>query len=207
MTTPEEVASLDAKTIDRTLEELDVVVLAGLVQRANREYWDEATPTLPDPLYDRIVQRLRALQPDHPVLEEMGPSAIDGETLSAEAAFSSPPEQRLGHPVEHLSPMLSLDKCYADEDLLSWVEKFEGEVLVMPKMDGVACSLRYDGQGHLRVASDARLGARGRRHHRQRLGGGRHPGRAGRRAHGRKPARSTRRTLHAPLGLSRGVRP
>ena len=43
--------------------------------------------------------------------------------------------------------MLSLDKCYSDEELQEWAASIEGDVVVMPKYDGIACTLRYeDGQ-------------------------------------------------------------
>jgi DNA ligase (NAD+) len=48
--------------------------------------------------------------------------------------------------------MLSLDKCYDEPTLRKWFEKFEGDVLVSPKVDGVALSIRYRG-GSLVLAS------------------------------------------------------
>src|SRR5690606_38161799 len=47
--------------------------------------------------------------------------------------------------VVHDSPMLSLEKCYDEETLRKWFEKFEGDVVVSPKVDGVAVSLKYRG--------------------------------------------------------------
>jgi DNA ligase (NAD+) len=57
--------------------------------------------------------------------------------------------------------MLSLDKCYGADDLDSWAGKFEGEILVMPKMDGVACSLRYNEAGELFLAATRGNGSEG----------------------------------------------
>jgi DNA ligase (NAD+) len=57
--------------------------------------------------------------------------------------------------------MLSLDKCYNEADLQSWATKFTGEILVMPKMDGVACSLRYDRKGQLVLAATRGSGIEG----------------------------------------------
>jgi NAD-dependent DNA ligase len=39
--------------------------------------------------------------------------------------------------------------------------KFTGEILVMPKMDGVACSLRYDRSGALVLAATRGSGSEG----------------------------------------------
>jgi DNA ligase (NAD+) len=49
--------------------------------------------------------------------------------------------------------MLSLDKCYTPEDLAAWTATFEGDVVVTPKFDGIACSLHYDREGRLAVAA------------------------------------------------------
>ena len=60
--------------------------------------------------------------------------------------------------VQHEVPMLSLDKCYTEEELLAWVfdkrskegaRRFAGPVLETPTVDGVAASFRYDQTGRL----------------------------------------------------------
>src|SRR5690606_10231957 len=82
------------------------------------------------------VVRLKQLAPGSPVLEELGERV-----------------ETLGAPVEHERPMRSLDKCYGVVDLNDWASKIEGDCVVMPKLDGIACSLRYDGQGRLKLAA------------------------------------------------------
>jgi DNA ligase (NAD+) len=151
---------LDAASIEAELSEYDAATLAGLIRRANREYWDEHAATLPDPLYDRLVEALRRLDPGAAVLDELGPTPTEGPVLGSGEALEIPPEQRLGASVRHLRPMLSLDKCYSGEALLSWAEKFEGEIVVMPKMDGIACSLRYRA-GRLHLAATRGSGTEG----------------------------------------------
>jgi DNA ligase (NAD+) len=120
---------------DETLRAMSAGELEAAVRHHNQLYWDKAKPEISDYEYDRLVNRLRELRPDSPVLDELGPAAEPGAE------------------VVHERPMLSLDKCYNDEDLHAWAEKFEGEVLVMPKMDGIACSLRYDEKGRLKLAA------------------------------------------------------
>ena len=156
-----DIDSLNAQQVAAGLADFEADQLAALVRRANREYWEEHDPSLPDPLYDQLVERLRALRPDDPVLYELGEPAPEGEALAADAAAKIPPAERLGTAVRHRRSMLSLDKCYTDEDLLAWAKKFEGEVLVMPKMDGIACSLRYDRAGKLVVAATRGSGQQG----------------------------------------------
>ena len=111
--------------------------LAAEVAEHNRRYWDDAAPTISDYDYDKLVEALREKAPNHPVLSAMGPSA----------------DNVPGDPVTHARPMLSLDKAYDEETLLKWAAKFEGDLVMTPKVDGVACSIRYGADGRLAVAA------------------------------------------------------
>ncbi len=152
---------MDATTIERGLPGFGAQTLAAIIHRTNDEYWTHNAPSIPDPLYDRLVEALRRLEPDNPVLEELGERAPEGEVIEADATADIAPELRLGAPVRHTRAMLSLDKCYGPDDLLSWTDKFEGDILVMPKMDGVACSLRYSSSGALFLAATRGTGSEG----------------------------------------------
>jgi DNA ligase (NAD+) len=107
------------------------------VRKHNRLYWDENRPIISDPEFDRLVERLRAVNPASPVLDALGPD----------------PAARVGEPVTHRHPMLSLEKCYDEKALLDWAAKFEGDVVMTPKVDGCACSIRYGADGRLEVAA------------------------------------------------------
>ncbi len=131
------------------------------IRRGNVEYWDKHAPTLPDALYDQLVERLRRQRPDAALLQSMGPSPSSEPVLAADEAVLLPPGERFGAGVIHKRPMLSLDKCYGADDLVAWASKFEGEILVMPKMDGVACCLRYDRKGKLVLAATRGSGTEG----------------------------------------------
>jgi len=158
---PEPIESMDAAAIEAGLPSFSAETLAGLIRRTNREYWDAHAPTIPDPLYDRLVEALRRLDSDHPALAELGESVPEGPAIEADATREIPPAQRLGAPVRHTRSMLSLDKCYSGEELEAWAQKFEGGILVMPKMDGVACSLRYTEAGELFLAATRGSGSEG----------------------------------------------
>ncbi len=123
---------------DQELATLSVPELEKLVEHHNRLYWDRNAPEISDEAYDRLVRRLRAVAPDSAVLEAMGPSSTAGDT---------------GASITHAHRMLSLDKCYTDEELAHWAESFEGNVVGSPKFDGVACSLHYNSHGDLTLAA------------------------------------------------------
>ncbi len=152
---------MNVAEIEGRLHELSLDELVQLVTQANAEYWDQHTPSLPDPLYDRLVERLRKLDPQAPVLSSMGPSAAAGPVVDADEVIERPPDERFGTGVRHSRPMLSLDKAYAAEEVASWAAKFEGDLLVMPKLDGIACSIRYDNNGRLVLAATRGSGTEG----------------------------------------------
>ncbi len=98
-------------------------------------------PELSDAEFDALCERLRREDPDSPALRHLGPA---GE-------------------VEHLEPMLSLAKVHSEEEIVAWCEKtgiLPDELIVMPKLDGLAVSIRYSG-GRLVRASTRGDGRRG----------------------------------------------
>jgi DNA ligase (NAD+) len=123
---------------------MSVAELEEAVTRHNRLYWLDNAPQISDPEFDRLVEALRDKSPTSPVLAAIGPAGA-GVDLSEHLQGDAQ--------VPHDPPMLSLNKCYEEEDLLKWFEKFEGDVVVSPKIDGVAVSLRYDGDGRLFLAA------------------------------------------------------
>ena len=109
------------------LEKLSVEQLAAQIEYHNRKYWEEAEPEISDDEYDQLVRRLTELAPDHPLLQ----------TIQAPVVASS-------GKVIHRDPMLSLDKAYSLDEVISWAAKFvrsdHEEFLVQPKYDGISAS-------------------------------------------------------------------
>ncbi len=130
--------------------------LEQLVRHHNQRYWDDAAPEISDVEYDGLVRELTAAWPGAPVLAELGPSR-----QPRKAAPNASEVERLGTEVIHQEPMLSLDKAYSDEELHKWMEKIQGDLLVMPKVDGVACSMVFDAAGHFVQAATRGDGERG----------------------------------------------
>ena len=141
----------DQAALDPT--HLSVEELERQVRLHNRLYWIDNAPQISDPEFDQLVEALRTRAPDSPVLDAIGPQGADVEgsdVLSGDRAK-----------IRHDQPMLSLDKCYDEATLLKWFEKFEGEAIVSPKVDGVAASIKYDDDGQLYLAATRGTGTVG----------------------------------------------
>ena len=101
------------------IEELEEKIVAG------RKGYYVGKPIMSDPEYDALEMRLKELDPGNKLFDEVG------EELK-ESTFTK---------VQHNTPMLSLDKAYSVEEVMSWAPTLYG--LGMPKMDGFALSLIY----------------------------------------------------------------
>jgi len=128
--------------------------LHGAINGHNHRYYVLDEPSIPDAEYDRLMQRLLALEQAYP------------ELVSAES-----PTQRVGAKpvsqfaeVRHELPMLSLDNAFSDEDMEKFfgrlAERLELEsgseglaISAEPKMDGAAVSITYEGGRLVRAAT------------------------------------------------------
>ncbi len=119
------------------------------IRHHDRKYYVEANPEISDQQYDALMHELQQLEDDHPelVTPDSPTQRVGGEPLEG---FET---------VEHAQPMLSIDNTYARDELDKFDERVRkglGEktvrYLVDPKIDGVACSLRYE-QGRLTLAA------------------------------------------------------
>ncbi len=111
------------------------------IRRHDRKYYVEAAPEISDRDYDRLVERLKKLEGEHPKL--ITPDS---------------PTQRIGDQpveglksVEHRIPMLSIENTYSLDELRKYGERvaklLPGETIewvVELKVDGVAVSLIYE---------------------------------------------------------------
>lgn len=113
-------------------EEVNENELEETIRHHNRLYFELQKPEISDYEFDRLVERLKKINPHSAVLTEI-PSEGSKQLKK----------------VRYTSPMLSLDKCYTDEGLDDWASKFEGDVIASPKIDGCATELRYNKKGEL----------------------------------------------------------
>ena len=120
----------------------EVAHLRAEIERHNRLYYVDAAPEIDDREYDRLMERLQALEDEHPdlVTPDSPTRRVGGETL---AGFVT---------VKHAVPMLSIDNTYNFAEVREWDARVRrgltpGEVVryaVELKVDGVAVSARYE---------------------------------------------------------------
>jgi len=134
--------------------------LAAAIARHNRLYHDADSPEVSDADYDALVRENAALEAAYP--EFIRPD-------SPSRQVGAPPSSPLAK-VAHARPMLSLDNAFAAEEVaefLARVRRFlslaEDEPVALtaePKIDGLSCSLRYEGGRLVQAATrgDGRVG-------------------------------------------------
>lgn len=121
--------------------------LSDVLHRYQYEYFIENSPSVSDREYDRLFDELLRLEREHPELRRPDSPALRvGSDLTHEL-----PE------VEHTIPVLSLDKAYTHDELLSWIDKTvraadrDLSFAVEEKIDGISIVLYYE-DGVLRRA-------------------------------------------------------
>lgn len=118
----------------------EIESLSAQIRRYNYEYHVLDVPTVSDSEYDRLFDRLTELEKEYPDLRlPDSPTLRVGSDLTSEL-----PE------VDHTIPVLSLDKAYAIEEVMSWARKTGDNVgaelsfAVEEKIDGVSIVLYYE---------------------------------------------------------------
>ncbi|HEX9954063.1 MAG TPA: NAD-dependent DNA ligase LigA [Allosphingosinicella sp.] len=138
----------------------ELETLAKAIAHHNRLYHTDDAPEISDAEYDALVRRNRELEVAFPhLVREDSPSRVVG---AAPAAHLSK--------VRHALPMLSLENAFSDEEVAEFVARIrrflsqtdDAEVALTaePKIDGLSCSLRYEG-GVLVLAATRGDGATG----------------------------------------------
>lgn len=122
----------------------------------NQLYHQQDLPEISDAEYDELVRRLKQLEQDHPDL-------VTPDSPTQQVGFTP---SDLFTPVEHLTPMMSLDNATSFEELTAWGKRMERyidsniEYSCELKMDGLALSLVYESGRLVRAATrgDGRVG-------------------------------------------------
>jgi DNA ligase (NAD+) len=115
--------------------------LVDEIRAHDHAYYVEAKPTITDQEYDRLYHELLDLEARFPdlITPDSPSQRVGGEPLTE---FK---------PVQHLSPMMSLDNTYSQAEVREFVNRVQKlapdgklEWLVEPKVDGVAINLRFE---------------------------------------------------------------
>ena len=114
----------------------------------DKKYYQEDQPEISDARYDQLRREIELIEQRFP---ELVSDASPTQTIGAKPA-------RGFKKIQHSVPMLSLGNVFSEEELNDFLERirrFLGlsdkenvEIVAEPKIDGLSCSLRYEG-GHL----------------------------------------------------------
>ncbi len=138
----------DAKRIEELRE---------TIRRHDALYYVEAKPEISDREYDKLMAELRELEAKQPdlVTPDSPSQRVGGEPIEGFAT------------VQHRQPMLSIDNTYNEQEVRAFDERVRKSLggakyhyLVDPKIDGLACSLRYE-HGVLALAATRGDGQQG----------------------------------------------
>lgn len=114
----------------------EVAQLAEVLRRYQHEYYVLGHPSVSDLEYDRLFDRLCALEAENPELKTPdSPTQRVGSDLEADF-----PE------IRHTVPVLSLDKAYSSEEVIAWMRKLPEETIFSAeqKIDGISIVLYYE---------------------------------------------------------------
>ncbi len=122
----------------------EIARLIAQITEHDRLYYEQDAPSISDAEYDALMQRLRALEAEHPALlqPESPTQKVSGRATEGFAKS------------RHLAPMLSLDNAFAEEDFSEFAARIrrflslpEGQPLdfiAEPKIDGLSVNLLYE---------------------------------------------------------------
>ncbi|URW75176.1 NAD-dependent DNA ligase LigA [Sphingomonas donggukensis] len=125
--------------------------LAHDIARHNRLYHTDDAPEISDADYDALMRRNAAIEAAFPELVRAdSPARLVGAAPSGHLAK-----------VAHARPMMSLDNAFSAEDVADFVarvrrflklaENTPVALTAEPKIDGLSCSLRYEGRRLVRA--------------------------------------------------------
>jgi DNA ligase (NAD+) len=119
----------------------EIAALRDQIRQHDYKYYIAAAPEISDREYDKLLERLKKLEADHP------------ELITPDSPTQRIGDQPVGEltQVEHRAPMLSIENTYSLDELKAFgartAKLLPGEPIewvVELKVDGVAASLVYD---------------------------------------------------------------
>ena len=136
--------------MDLTNIEKEIKKLREEIEKHNYLYYVLQKPEITDYEFDQLLLKLKNLEEKYPQFKD-----------------PNSPTQRVGGkasssflPVRHNPPMLSLENCYSEQDLIEWYKRIEKNIkdknikLVCDlKYDGLSCSLEYENGKFIRAST------------------------------------------------------
>lgn len=118
----------------------EIAELSEKIRYYDRRYFVENESEISDLEYDRLIQRLKQLEKEHPeLIQPDSPTQRVGEKLSGDRAK-----------IRHLEKMLSIENTYSEFELLDYFHRVQKQLpnekiewICELKIDGVAASLIY----------------------------------------------------------------
>ncbi len=127
----------------------EIIRLRRELEYHNRLYYVEDSPVISDYDYDMLMQRLKALEAEHPelVTPDSPTQRVGGQALSK---FE---QVRHQVPLESLTDVFSLDELYSFGERMDTLLDASHTYTVEPKIDGLSMSLEYENGVFVRGAT------------------------------------------------------
>ncbi|MCY1153491.1 MAG: NAD-dependent DNA ligase LigA [Sphaerochaetaceae bacterium] len=114
--------------------------ISNKLRTFQKAYYIDSNPLVSDMEYDRLFDRLVTIERENPELK-----LDDSPTQRVGSDLDSDFEE-----VEHTIPVLSLDKAYSGEEIISWINKCQTKAtsnlnfVLEQKIDGISIVLYYE---------------------------------------------------------------
>ncbi len=136
---------ISAEKLTEAQAKTELKRLAAEIGAHDKRYYQDDAPTVSDSAYDALRRR-------NEEIERRFPNLVRANSPSGR--IGAAPAQKFAK-VRHAVPMLSLGNAFSDEDVTEFAERVrrflrlpEDEIVAFtaePKIDGLSCSLRYEG--------------------------------------------------------------
>ena len=127
----------------------ELIKLRREIEHHNKLYYVYDKPTISDYDYDMLMQRLKAIEAEHPEL-------ITPDSPTQRVGGAALPQFQQ---VEHQVPLESLTDVFSHDELFAFGDRMDGmiseahEYVVEPKIDGLSMSLEYENGVFVRGAT------------------------------------------------------
>ena len=127
----------------------ELIKLRREIEHHNKLYYVYDKPTISDYDYDMLMQRLKAIEAEHPEL-------ITPDSPTQRVGGTALPQFQQ---VEHQVPLESLTDVFSHDELFAFGDRMDGmiseahEYVVEPKIDGLSMSLEYENGVFVRGAT------------------------------------------------------